>query len=152
MQIAFNRPVVNSFSFSEWIDSEFGQDGSEIIRKCLPSRHNKIAATGAVATLSPALSDGGIGRDRSFPIEANQLIADTKLSHYQMIVSAPANDQRPTANDGSYALAASWPPRGRKYCVPLIGAETLRNSSCRSSLRSTKSISEVFTIRRSDDV
>ncbi len=52
----------------------------------------------------------------------------------------------------AYALAASWLPSGRKYCVPLMGAETLRNSSCKSSLRSTKSISEVFTISRSDEV
>src|ERR1700745_3285905 len=51
-----------------------------------------------------------------------------------------------------YALAASCPPSGRKYCVPLIGSVTLRSNSCRSSLRSTKSISDVFTISRSDDV
>jgi hypothetical protein len=31
-----------------------------------------------------------------------------------------------------YALAASSDPKGRKYCVPLIGAETLRRSSCKS--------------------
>ena len=54
--------------------------------------------------------------------------------------------------DLSYAPTASCPPSGRKYCVPLIGSVTLRNSSCRSSLRSTKSISDVFTISRSDDV
>src|SRR5690242_5442553 len=51
-----------------------------------------------------------------------------------------------------YALAASSEPRGRKYCVPLMGAEILRRSSWRSSLRSTKSISEVFTMSRSDEV
>jgi hypothetical protein len=52
----------------------------------------------------------------------------------------------------AYAPTASCPPSGRKYCVPLIGSVTLRRSSCRSSLRSTKSISEVLTISRSDDV
>jgi predicted nucleic acid-binding protein len=62
------------------------------------------------------------------------------------------NNQRLSAHDGLYALAASCPPSGRKYCVPLIGAETLRSNSCKSSLRSTKSISEVFTISRSDEV
>ena len=51
-----------------------------------------------------------------------------------------------------YAPTASCPPSGRKYCVPLIGSVTFRKSSCRSSLRSTKSISDVFTISRSDDV
>ena len=52
----------------------------------------------------------------------------------------------------AYALAASCLPNGRKYCVPLIGAETFRSNSCKSWLRSTKSISEVFTISKSDDV
>jgi len=67
---------------------------------------------------------------------------------------ASADDRRPTTNDQrrGYALAASCPPSGKKYCVPLIGSLTFRRSSCRSSLRSTKSISEVFTISRSDDV
>ncbi len=51
-----------------------------------------------------------------------------------------------------YAPTASCPPNGKKYCVPLIGSVTFRNSSCKSSLRSTKSISDVFTISRSDDV
>lgn len=51
-----------------------------------------------------------------------------------------------------YALAASRLPNGRKYCVPLMGAETFRSNSCKSSFRSTKSISEVFTTRRSEDV
>ena len=53
---------------------------------------------------------------------------------------------------GIYTEAASWLPSGRKYCVPLMGAETFFSSSCRSSLRSTKSISEVLTISRSDCV
>jgi|tagenome__1003787_1003787.scaffolds.fasta_scaffold20857622_4 hypothetical protein len=30
------------------------------------------------------------------------------------------------------ADAASCDPSGKKYCVPLIGAETFRNSSCKS--------------------
>jgi hypothetical protein len=30
------------------------------------------------------------------------------------------------------ALAASSDPSGKKYCVPLMGADTLRRSSCRS--------------------
>ena len=51
-----------------------------------------------------------------------------------------------------YAPTASAPPSGKKYCVPLIGSVTLRSSSCKSSLRSTKSMSEVLTISRSDDV
>ncbi len=51
-----------------------------------------------------------------------------------------------------YAPTASCPPSGKKYCVPLIGSVTLRSSSCKSSLRSTKSMSEVFTISRSEDV
>jgi len=53
---------------------------------------------------------------------------------------------------GSQALAASSDPNGRKYCVPLMGAETFLSSSCKSSLRSTKSISEVLTMSRSEDV
>src|SRR5580704_9941797 len=54
---------------------------------------------------------------------------------------------------GDYAFAAcSSEPSGRKYCVPRIGSLTRRSSACKSSLRSTKSISEVFTISRSDDV
>jgi hypothetical protein len=48
--------------------------------------------------------------------------------------------------------AASCPPSGRKYCVPLIGSVTFHSSSCKSSSRSTKSISDVLTINRSDDV
>src|SRR5579872_4494038 len=52
----------------------------------------------------------------------------------------------------SYAPTASCPPNGKKYWVPLIGSLTLRNSSCKSSFRSTKSMSDVFTINRSDDV
>ena len=92
MQIAFNWPVVNGFAFFEWIDSQLAQDGSELSRKCLPARRNKIAATGAVATLSPALSDGRIGRDRSFSIEANQLITDTKLGHFSIL----RGDSQPT--------------------------------------------------------
>jgi len=48
--------------------------------------------------------------------------------------------------------ACSSGPRGRKYCVPRIGSLTRRSNACKSSLRSTKSISEVFTISRSEDV
>jgi hypothetical protein len=51
-----------------------------------------------------------------------------------------------------YALAASSDPKGRKYCVPLIGSVTFLSNCCRSSFLSTKSISEVFTISRSDEV
>jgi AbrB family looped-hinge helix DNA binding protein len=58
----------------------------------------------------------------------------------------------PTTNNRSYAPTASCPPSGKKYCVPLIGSVTLRSNSCKSSLRSTKSMSEVLTISRSDDV
>src|SRR5260370_31449001 len=58
----------------------------------------------------------------------------------------------PASNDCLHAPTASCPPSGRKYCVPLIGSVTLRNSSCKSSLRSTKSISDVLTISRSGAV
>src|SRR5271157_4842461 len=52
-----------------------------------------------------------------------------------------------------YALAAcSSEPSGRKYCVPRIGSLTRRSSACKSSLRSTKSISDVFTISKSEEV
>src|SRR5258707_309635 len=51
-----------------------------------------------------------------------------------------------------HAPTASCPPSGKKYCVPLIGSVTFRSNSCKSSLRSTKSISDVLTISRSDDV
>ena len=57
---------------------------------------------------------------------------------------------QPSSSLIDYALAAFSLPSGRKYWVPLIGAETFFSSSCRSSLRSTKSISLVFTISRSD--
>ena len=41
-------------------------------------------------------------------------------------------------------------PRGRKYCVPLTGSWSRRKSCCKSSLRSTKSISDVLITRRSE--
>ena len=41
-------------------------------------------------------------------------------------------------------------PSGRKYCVPLTGSWRRRRSCCKSSLRSTKSISEVLITRRSE--
>src|SRR5260370_518098 len=41
-------------------------------------------------------------------------------------------------------------PRGRKYCVPLTGSWSLFRRSWRSSLRSTKSISDVLMTRRSE--
>src|SRR5215470_5239556 len=41
-------------------------------------------------------------------------------------------------------------PSGRKYCVPLTGSWRRRRSCCKSSLRSTKSISEVLMTRRSE--
>lgn len=40
--------------------------------------------------------------------------------------------------------------RGRKYCVPLTGSWRRRRRSWRSSLRSTKSMSEVLITRRSE--
>ena len=46
--------------------------------------------------------------------------------------------------------ASSAPPSGRKYCVPRMGSLTRRSNFCRSSLCSTKSISEVFTTSRSE--
>jgi hypothetical protein len=47
---------------------------------------------------------------------------------------------------GSYSEAL----RGRKYWVPLTGSWSRRRRSWRSSLRSTKSISEVLMTRRSE--
>jgi len=41
-------------------------------------------------------------------------------------------------------------PSGRKYCVPFTGSCRRRNSCCKSSLRSTKSISEVLITSRSE--
>ena len=41
-------------------------------------------------------------------------------------------------------------PSGRKYCVPFTGSCSRRRSCCKSSLRSTKSISEVLITRRSE--
>src|SRR5258706_6893469 len=58
----------------------------------------------------------------------------------------------PASDDSLHAPTASCPPSGKKYCVPLMGSVTFRNSSCKSSLRSTKSMSDVLTISRSDDV
>jgi|SRR5271165_4987527 len=53
---------------------------------------------------------------------------------------------------GVYLRTSSSAPSGRKYCVPRIGSLTRRSRACRSSLRSTKSISEVLTISKSDEV
>ena len=41
-------------------------------------------------------------------------------------------------------------PRGRKYWVPLTGSWRRRRSCWRSSLRSTKSMSEVFITSKSE--
>src|SRR5205807_9550176 len=41
-------------------------------------------------------------------------------------------------------------PSGRKYCVLLTGSWSRLRSCCKSSLRSTKSISEVLITRRSE--
>jgi len=41
-------------------------------------------------------------------------------------------------------------PSGRKYCVPFTGSCRRRNSCCKSSLRSTKSISDVLITSRSE--
>src|SRR5271167_3303355 len=57
-----------------------------------------------------------------------------------------------TAGRLRYFLPSSSLPNGRKYCVPRIGSLTRRNRACKSSLRSTKSISEVLTISKSDEV
>src|SRR5229473_1446227 len=51
-----------------------------------------------------------------------------------------------TKQDCNYSEA----PSGRKYCVPLTGSCSLRSNCCRSSLRSTKSISEVLMTSKSD--
>ena len=40
--------------------------------------------------------------------------------------------RHPHAARRCHADAASWLPSGRKYCVPLIGADTFRSSSCKS--------------------
>ena len=47
-------------------------------------------------------------------------------------------------------LTYSAAPRGRKYCVPFTGCCKRRSNCCRSSLRSTKSISDVLITRRSE--
>ena len=52
--------------------------------------------------------------------------------------------QRLRAEDYSEA------PKGRKYWVPLTGSWRRRRSCWRSSLRSTKSMSEVLMTRRSE--
>src|SRR5712691_10754346 len=92
--------------------------------------------------------DGPVG----LPGEVQPIPLLPPVNSIPLTSSGSANDRRPTADDRSYALAASWLPKGRKYCVPLIGAETFLRSSCKSSLRSTKSISEVLTISRSEEV
>jgi hypothetical protein len=57
-------------------------------------------------------------------------------------------DSKPVSDIGVYAPTASRPPSGRKYSVPLIRSVPWRNSSCKSSLRLTKSMSEVFARRQ----
>jgi len=56
------------------------------------------------------------------------------------------NELREPTSVGSYSEGA----RGRKYCVPLTGSWRRRRRSWRSSLRSTKSMSEVLMTRRSE--
>src|SRR2546422_2089302 len=45
-----------------------------------------------------------------------------------------SDDQQPTTNDCVHALAASWLPSGRKYCVPLIGRSEEHTSELQSRL------------------
>ena len=86
-------------------------------------------------------------------VAENTLIAKPQFLHKAPAIKPTrAHDQRLTTNDDSQAPTVSCPPSGRKYCVPLIGSLTFRSSSCKSSLRSTKSMSDVFTISRSEDV
>ncbi len=55
---------------------------------------------------------------------------------------------------GDQLSTVDWPysegPSGRKYCVPFTGSCRRRSSCCKSSLRSTKSISEVLITSRSE--
>ena len=132
------------------INPKFAQQFAKFRRVGFVSKQSKIPAASAGATFGITVRDLGVGQKSCVAVKSNQLIANAKLSHLTLIVSGYT--LKANAPYAPYALAASWLPRGRKYCVPLIGAETFRKSSCRSSLRSTKSISDVLTISKSEDV
>lgn len=56
----------------------------------------------------------------------------------------------PSSGHSTVDCPYSEGPSGRKYCVPFTGSCRRRSSCCKSSLRSTKSISEVLITSRSE--
>src|SRR5260370_16250936 len=71
------------------------------------------------------------------------------FSHPQFEAFAWKEGRRPHPFEMTYDCY-SEAPRGRKYWVPLTGSWRRPRRSWRSSLRSTKSMSEVFMTRRSE--
>ena len=70
---------------------------------------------------------------------------DTTGSGEGTMICTPTRERLPQWTD-SYSEV----PRGRKYWVPLTGSWRRRRRSWRSSLRTTKSMSEVLMTRRSE--
>jgi hypothetical protein len=115
MHVAFDRPVVNSFPLLFLIDSDFGEEIPERVRKRLCSGRDEITATGAAAPFRVALLNLGVRRDGRFSVKANQLIANAKLGHFLILTAESrsgfglANDRRLTTNDG---FLTRWPLPG----------------------------------------
>ena len=122
-------------AFFVGINSEAFKECPEIRWISIGSLRREVAAIDTGTTIRIAIWDGAVCGGCSFAVIAKNW-----------------SPRRSSSISRRYALAAFSLPSGRKYCVPLIGAETFFSSSCRSSLRSTKSISLVFTISRSDCV
>lgn len=81
MQIAFDRAVVNCFTFFVSVDSKFSQENLECIRKSLDPHGDKIVAAGASARFWPArlqLSAGGQG---CVVVVPDELISEAQFSH-----------------------------------------------------------------------
>jgi hypothetical protein len=71
-----------------------------------------------------------------------------RVSHRSSTERGAVRTINPKTNEMRRSRSDQGWPRGRKYCVPFTGWRRRRRSSCKSSLRSTKSISVVSTTKR----
>jgi hypothetical protein len=62
----------------------------------------------------------------------NYAAGTRKEQMWRLLVPGLSGNSNLTNETMFQALAASSDPSGKKYCVPLMGADTLRRSSCRS--------------------
>lgn len=112
------------------------------------NRKSKIQNKKALAVTLPALATAGgpehfAGLDREglcfFAIRSARVVRALRAG------ASISNYDRPSQSVGA-------DPSGKKYCVPFTGWLSLWSSSCKSSFRSTKSISDVSITSRSEDL